>query len=159
MYQNLNDGKVINSLTKRLDEYRIASSNSKGLMTIGFNDNKGIGAVSITINKDFINENPNISKCTRNIVEIVDNAVFITCFERIPNGEYSLKISENKGNMRIAVPVELWNGNLNKSLDYFRSKILPAIKLGKHFQFSPLFWDKNSKEGIYRYALDIYIGE
>jgi hypothetical protein len=136
----------------------VAPTNNKGIITLRWRDeirnDKRVRSIRIEFSVDFIKENPEVDICQRNIVQLNNNAIFITLFERVPNMVTSYKITQRGNTTACSLPMELWNFNLQPQAQYFINKILPLLKEKGSLQFTPLFWDSDKNKGIYRYALD-----
>jgi hypothetical protein len=150
--------KTVDSIGN-LSNYRVSPNKNKGIITLRWRDGvvrgREINGIRVEFNSDFVKENPEIDSCIRYIIQLNNNAIFITLFERVPNAVTSYKFTQNKNTAACSIPMELWNCNLSPDAQYFSRNILPILKQKGSIQFSPLFWDDDKNKGIHRYALDI----
>lgn len=155
---DINEMKKTVDVIGLLSNYRVSPTNNKGIITLRWRDeiknDKRIRSIRIEFSVDFIKENPELDICQRNIIQLNNNAIFITLFERVPNMVTSYKITQRGNTAACSLPMELWNFNPQHEAQYFINKILPILKEKGSLQFTPLFWDSDKNKGIYRYALD-----
>ena len=148
------DNDIVNA--EALSSYHVANSNSKSIITLRLKTNPS-ACFSVEFNKDFISEHPYILGCSRNIISLYKNIIYITLFERTPNGKISHKITHGISCVRCSLPMEMWNCNPDINAQYLIKNLMPLLKRQGAAQFTPWYCESDNSKGIYRYAIDINI--
>lgn len=144
-----------------LDKFQVSSGDKTGLIylewTESFKQNKLTNQIRLLFDRQFTKENPTIEQCQRIKYIFKDKILYLLCFERIPNGIFTYKLSHTGWCITFCIPKEIWYSSLDPTFDYFKKNIIPLIKKEKKVMYVPYFFDEHKDKGIHCYAIDLTV--